>query len=84
MSVARIDLNRCIGCTACFEVCPMDVFRMDTAAKKSVIAYVENCQSCGQCYVNCPSRSLTIIDAEMGFGITSYRATTTARNAKPV
>ena len=45
MSVARYDLNKCIGCKSCVTVCPMDVFRFDEAAKKSVIAYPENCQA---------------------------------------
>jgi adenylylsulfate reductase subunit B len=82
MSVKRIDLNLCIGCKECYTVCPMDVFRFDSVAKKSVIAYPENCQSCGQCYLNCPGRSITIVNEMTGYSITSYRATTTARNAK--
>lgn len=58
MAVKRNDLNLCIGCMTCAKVCPMDVMRFDANAKKSVIAYPENCQSCGQCYLNCPSGSL--------------------------
>ena len=58
MSVVRYDLNNCIGCQHCVTVCPMDVFRFDTSAMKSVIAYPENCQSCGQCYMGCQGRSL--------------------------
>lgn len=82
MSVKRVDLNLCIGCTECYKVCPMDVFRFDQAAKKSVIAYPENCQSCGQCYLNCPGRSLIIVDTMAGYSITSYRSTNTAHVAK--
>ena len=82
MSVARYDLNKCIGCKSCVTVCPMDVFRFDEAAKKSVIAYPENCQSCGQCYVNCLGRALTIVNDMYGYSINAYRApTTTALNA---
>ena len=58
MSVVRYDLNNCIGCQHCVTVCPMDVFRFDTEKMKSVIAYAENCQSCGQCYMGCQGRSL--------------------------
>ncbi len=50
MSVIRVDLNKCIGCENCVNICPLDVFYFDAAAHKSVLAYPENCQSCGQCY----------------------------------
>jgi NAD-dependent dihydropyrimidine dehydrogenase PreA subunit len=49
----------------------MDVMRFDASAMKSVIAYPENCQSCGQCYMNCPSGSL-------GMDATSYAFATVA------
>ena len=77
MSVARYDLNKCIGCQSCVTACPMDVFRFDKQANKSVIAYPENCQSCGQCFVNCLGRALTIVNDMYGYAQTSYRAATT-------
>lgn len=60
MSVKRTDLNLCIGCGTCVKVCPMDVMRLDREALKSVIAYPDACQSCGQCYVHCPTKSLGV------------------------
>lgn len=81
MSVQRYDLNACIGCMACYTICPMDVFRFDEDENKSVIAYPESCQSCGQCYVNCPGRSLVIVNDMFAYAITSHRASTTAYNA---
>jgi NAD-dependent dihydropyrimidine dehydrogenase PreA subunit len=80
MSVQRYDLNACIGCRNCVKVCPMDVFYFDETRNKSVLAYAENCQSCGQCYLNCLGRSLTIVNNMFGYAITSYRATNTASN----
>lgn len=77
MSVVRYDLNNCIGCEHCVTVCPMDVFRFDVENMKSVIAYPENCQSCGQCYMGCQGRSLG-----MSYYQTSL-ATAAARAAVP-
>lgn len=67
MAVKRESLSVCIGCKTCYEVCPMDVFRFDANAMKSVIAYPENCQCCGQCYLNCPSHSLGIDCTTFGY-----------------
>ena len=76
MSVQRYDLNKCIGCMNCVNICPMDVFRFDYEHFKSVIAYPENCQSCGQCFVNCLGRSLCLVNDEYGYSPTAYRAVT--------
>ena len=56
----------------------MDVFYFDREARKSVLTYPENCQSCGQCYLNCPGRSLGISNDTYGYPITAYRGVTTA------
>lgn len=84
MSVQRYDLNACIGCRNCVDICPMDVFRFDEKENKSVIAFVENCQSCGQCYLNCYGRSLVIANQMSGYAITAHRATNTAYQAAGV
>ncbi len=77
MAVQRYDLNLCIGCKNCITVCPMDVFRFDEEANKSVIAYPENCQGCAQCYVGCLGRSLEISWYETRYGINAARAVAT-------
>lgn len=84
MSVVRIDLNACIGCRSCVEICPMDVFYFDEAAHKSVLAYPENCQSCGQCFLNCKGRSIGISNDCYSYPITAYRALSTAPMNKTV
>lgn len=47
----------------------MDVFRLDVEHQKSVIAYVQSCQTCGQCWLNCPTDSIGLQDAEVTFGM---------------
>lgn len=78
MSVIRVDLNKCVGCRRCVDVCPLDVFYFDLEARKSVLAYPECCQNCGQCYVNCPTRSIGMSNETYGYAMTAYRGTTTA------
>lgn len=78
MSVIRLDVNKCTGCRNCVEICPMDVFYFNETAHKSVLAYPENCQSCGQCFVNCEGRSIGIVNDTYSYPITAYRGVTTA------
>ena len=78
MSVVRIDLNNCIGCENCVNICPMDVFYYDEMAHKSVLAYPENCQSCGQCYLNCKGHCLGISNDTYGYPLTAFRGASKA------
>lgn len=78
MSVVRVDRNKCIGCENCVNICPMDVFYFDPEAHKSVLAYPENCQSCGQCYLNCKGGSLGMSNELYGYPITAFRGLSTA------
>lgn len=74
MSVIRYDLDACIGCRLCIQVCPFDVFRFNEEHKKSVIAYPEDCISCGQCYIYCPGKSLALSHTTYAHTLASYRA----------
>ena len=71
--VKRYDLRKCIGCKTCVRVCPLDVFRFDDSEMKSVIAYPENCQNCGQCFINCQGQSLVMADEAYAFPILGNR-----------
>ena len=84
MSVVRLDLNKCIGCRNCVDICPMDVFYFNEEAHKSVLAYPENCQSCGQCYLNCKGRSLGISNEMYGYPMTAYRGINSAETGRLV
>jgi NAD-dependent dihydropyrimidine dehydrogenase PreA subunit len=83
MSVARNSVDACIGCGTCADICPMDVFYMDEEAQKSVIVYPENCQSCGQCYLNCPTDSLMMVINTYAFGINPTRGLRTFTEVIP-
>ena len=74
MSVARLDLNKCVGCRNCVNLCPMDVFYFDEEADKSVMAYPENCQSCAICYLHCAGNALYMSTLQAGYALTGGRA----------
>lgn len=83
MSVVRHDVSLCIGCETCVNTCPRDVFRMNKDvpnenegyedAGKSVIAYPEECQTCGMCYLYCPTGSLAMRPEPYAWPVTGYR-----------
>ena len=60
MAIERIDPELCNGCGICVKICPMDVFRMDAQAKKSVITYPEDCMLCEFCVLDCPTKAVTV------------------------
>lgn len=52
-----VDAQRCIGCTLCVQVCPMDVLRMDRDPQGRPVArvvYRDDCQTCFLCEEECP------------------------------
>ncbi len=73
MAVVRKNLDLCIGCRSCETVCPMDVMYFDEEENKSVIAYVQQCITCGQCWLRCPSGSLGLETEVRDFAINAGR-----------
>lgn len=79
MSVVRHDISKCIGCGSCVTTCPRDVFRLnknfpsENGQGKSVIAYPEACQTCGMCYLYCPTGSIAMRPEPYIWPINGYR-----------
>ena len=60
MGVKKIDEELCTGCGICFDICPMDVFRMDEEKEKAYIAYPKDCAVCYQCEQMCPVKAIYV------------------------
>jgi NAD-dependent dihydropyrimidine dehydrogenase PreA subunit len=54
MTIRNFNREKCTGCGICVACCPMDVLRMDTAAKKAVVMYPKDCVACWGCESFCP------------------------------
>lgn len=53
----KYDENKCVGCLACEEVCPVEAIAhkdvVEGEAKRMMIHYTDTCIFCGQCEANC-------------------------------
>ena len=58
-----LDVDKCIGCGMCTQVCPHAVFAMPEA--KAQIVNRDACMECGACARNCPVGAITV---EAGVG----------------
>jgi NAD-dependent dihydropyrimidine dehydrogenase PreA subunit len=59
----RFDLDSCMGCGRCLEVCPHQVFT--PAGNKVLLADRDACMECGACAINCPVKAISV-DAGVG------------------
>ena len=58
-----LEVEACIGCGACVDVCPHAVFQI--VEGKAQIARRPTCMECGACARNCPTAALRV---EAGVG----------------
>ena len=53
---AIVDMEKCIGCGKCVEVCPVEAIHMEDG--KAQIS--DECIECGACVVECPSEAISL------------------------
>ena len=54
----NLDVEKCVGCKKCVEVCPHGVFSIED--KKARIIDRDSCMECGACQNNCPSDAISV------------------------
>lgn len=63
VATLRLDREACICCGRCVEVCPHQVFALDTEWAR--IIDLDACMECGACGRNCPVDAI-MVDAGVG------------------
>lgn len=56
--LARIDESACIGCNACFKVCPVDAIVGAVGTLHTVIS--DECTGCEACVARCPVKCIAM------------------------
>ena len=54
----QLNVNKCLGCGRCLEVCPHRVFAADDM--KVRIVNRDKCMECGACARNCPFNAIFV------------------------
>jgi NAD-dependent dihydropyrimidine dehydrogenase PreA subunit len=54
----ELDANKCTGCGMCLEVCPHNVFKMNSS--HVAIANRDACMECGACSRNCAVGAISV------------------------
>ncbi len=54
----ELDPGKCIGCGMCLEVCPHQVFRLESG--KAQMDNRDGCMECGACARNCPTEAVSV------------------------
>ncbi len=54
----KLDESKCTGCGMCLDVCPHEVFQMNS--KHAAIQNRDACMECGACSLNCPTNAISV------------------------
>jgi Na+-translocating ferredoxin:NAD+ oxidoreductase subunit B len=82
LHVARIDEERCIGCTLCIDACPVDAIL--GAAKQMHAVMSALCSGCELCIAPCPVDCIAMVPARRDWSPADARAARTRHAARSV
>lgn len=63
----KLDVEKCVGCYRCVEVCPHAVYSFEQ--EKAQVQDRDACMECGACAINCPVEAITV---RPGVGCAAY------------
>ncbi len=57
-----INKERCICCTLCAQICPLDVIRVKGKGpdREVEVRYPDECWHCRACAIECPQKAITM------------------------
>ena len=58
VSTLELNVEKCVGCKRCLDVCPHRV--IESCCKKVKISDKDACMECGACALNCPVGAITV------------------------
>ena len=57
-----VDLERCIGCLACSNICPASLIQLEDALRRRSIRFPRICEEdCTRCVEACPERAISLV-----------------------
>jgi len=58
----EVDVEKCIGCGDCVDICPVGVYEMKD--EKSVPVNAEECIDCESCVEACEQEAITVTEVD--------------------
>ena len=55
-----IQRDKCIKCTLCAQICPLDVIRVEGPDRDVVVRYPDECWHCRACAIECPKEAIVM------------------------
>ena len=62
MYLIEVDVEKCIGCGDCVDVCPVDVYEMQD--EKSVPVNADECIGCESCVEACEQEAISVTEVD--------------------